>query len=347
MKLLRRIAFPLLICLGVLYALNAYADEVYDWNHSCRMKTKGATTVYSRLDYSQEIGSIPANTYVKIASTDVNGWSVFSYMTSNGIKGSGVARRSNFVPAVVDHYDEDGILTDTHELLWQGGNSSNDSNRQSSTAPSTANEQKNKNTFSSTEKQNTDLKATQAIKTENGTPVQLVQLGTTSSIIIVAGEEQTVPTKELTLSDSIDADKAIAVIYAPNTGKCSLRPEASESAKAIKQCKAGTVVGVLEYGKKFCKVNYHGSIGYVLTRCLNFCNSSQESLGTGVLTYNGKATGKTTINIRNSADGDSAKITEWKTGTEVLVFALTNGWYEIEHNGIHGFVMEKFLTMND
>ena len=352
MKLLRAGCVAVIIALVFsLMPYVAFADTVYDWNLSCRMKTKGATTVYSRSDYSQKIGEIPANTYVKISSTDVNGWSLFSYMTSDGTKGSGVARRSDFVAAVVDHYDEDGILTDTHELLWQGGDrgkqSNGNSDTQFSAASSNVKAPQNTKAIASSEDQNAGLEATQAIETETGTRVQLVQLGITSSIIKVDGEEQTVPTKELTFSDQIDADKAIAVIYAPQTGKCSLRSKASESAKAIKQCKAGTVVSVLEYGKKFCKVNYKGSTGYVLTRCLKFHSSSQELLGVGVLTYNGKATGRTTINIRNGADGDSAKITEWKTGAEVLVFALTDGWYEIEHNGVHGYVMAKYLTMKE
>lgn len=351
MKAVRQ--FSVLVILTMLLSLIpciASGDSVYDWNLSCRMKTKGATTVYSRSDYSQEIGSIPANTYVKIASTDVNGWSVFSYMTSNGTKGSGVARRSDFIPAVVDHYDEDGILTDTHELLWQGNQSeghNNASNKQDDTELNKTEEEKNTVTITLGKDQLDRSESTHTTQTETGKHVQLVQLGTTNSIIKVDGEEQTVPTKELTFSNTIESDKAIAVIFAPNTGKCSLRPKASENEKALKQCKAGTIVSVLEYDKKFCKVNYNGTVGYVLTRCLQFHDSSKELLGIGVLTYNGKATGRTTINVRNSADGDSAKVSEWKTGTEVLVFDLSNGWYEIEHNGIHGYVMAKYLTMNE
>ena len=103
----------------------------------------------------------------------------------------------------------------------------------------------------------------------------------------------------------------------------------------------------MEYGKQFCKVSYNGTTGYALTRCLKFYDSQVDLLGSGILTCNGKVTDKTTINIRNEADKGGAKIAEWKTGTEVQVFGLNNGWYEIEYNGIHGFVMEKFLTMDE
>lgn len=102
---------------------------------------------------------------------------------------------------------------------------------------------------------------------------------------------------------------------------------------------------MLQYGEQFCKISYNGTTGYVLTSCLKFYSAEPEVIGSGVLTYNGKATGRTTINVRNSADSDSAKIAEWKTGTEVQVFALHDGWYEVEYNGVHGYVMQKFITM--
>lgn len=179
------------------------------------------------------------------------------------------------------------------------------------------------------------------------TTVSLTSLGVATSTIVYNGEKKEVRTSELTFAQNVPEGKEIAVIYAPNTGKCSLRSTASESAKAIKQCKAGTVVSVLEYGSQFCMVNYNGQIGYVLTRCLQFHDSDVELLGTGMLTYNGKGTGRTTINIRHEASGNAVKIAEWKTGTEVTVFGLDDGWYEIEHNGMHGYVMEKFLTMQE
>lgn len=152
---------------------------------------------------------------------------------------------------------------------------------------------------------------------------------------------------KLVFSTEVEADKVIAVIYAPNSGKCSLRQKASQSVDVITKCKTGTVVCVLQYGKQFCKIGYNGTTGYVLTSCLTFYSVESEVIGTGVLTCNGKATGRTTINVRNSADGDSAKIAEWKTGTEVQVFAFHDGWYEAEYNGVHGYVMQKFMSMEE
>jgi len=154
------------------------------------------------------------------------------------------------------------------------------------------------------------------------------------------------PAVSLVPSEDLPQDKALAYLFVPNTGKCSLRTKASEKADILLQCKGGTVVQVLDYGRKFCRINYKGRAGFVLTRCLRFI-SDQEPLGTGVLTYNGKATGRTTINIRSSSNKKSHKIGAWRTGTKVDVFSLNDGWYEVEYNGVHGYVMEKFLTMNE
>lgn len=176
-------------------------------------------------------------------------------------------------------------------------------------------------------------------------PVLLVRLGVATSAVLRNGEEQVVKTSELDFGSTAEKEKQMAVIHAPKTGKCTLRAKASDSGKALQKCKAGTVVMVLEYGRNFCKISDDGNVGYVQTDCLKWYDAETE--GTGLLSYNGRTTGSTTINVRNTSSGDSAKIAEWPTGTEAEVFGLENGWYEIEYHGIHGFVMEKYLTLQD
>lgn len=139
----------------------------------------------------------------------------------------------------------------------------------------------------------------------------------------------------------------MAVIYAPKTGKCTLRKSASTSSAALKKCKAGTVVIVLEQGEKTCKINVNGTTGYVLTSCLRFYDANTPILGQGQLSYNGKTTGKTTVNVRNTPEKGSAVIGDWKTGTQVQVFSHENGWYEIEYQGMHGYVQEKYLNFEE
>lgn len=181
--------------------------------------------------------------------------------------------------------------------------------------------------------------------TVNGEKATLQQLGTITSTVLLKDAKTTIATSDLQFETTAPAGKRIAFIHAPNTGKCTLRDKASGSGASLKQCKAGTVVAVLKYGESFCQVQYKDNVGYVKTNCLKFPGENVQTLGSATLTYNGRATGSTSINIRNTASKDSAKVAQWETGTEVTVFSQENGWYEIEANGIHGWVMDDFLTL--
>lgn len=334
---------------------NAHADAVDDWNRSCRTKTKGPTNGWMSTSLSgPPVVTIPGNTYVKMESTGIYEVVAVNYMLSNGTRGAVYVRRSDITSACISFTTEDGERHNLNELKYYdlyGDNppsSSGTGNNSSTTGGSTQTPTTTRPSSGKTSTQKTTkVEETPLVVTWNDQTVTVKVLGVKESQIVVENEEQTVATAELVFTTEAEADKVIAVIHAPNTGKCSLRKKASTSAAVIVKCKAGTVVNVLEYGTKFCKISYEGKLGYVLTSCLKFQEREPVLMGTGILTYNGKATGRTTINVRNSADGDSAKIAEWKTGTEVQVFALHDGWYEIEYNGIHGYVMQKFLTIEE
>lgn len=174
----------------------------------------------------------------------------------------------------------------------------------------------------------------------------VVHLGVYESVVSNSdGEHKTVRTSSLAFSGEIPAEKAIAVIHAPDTGKCTLREKASTSARALGKCKAGTVVAVLEYGKKFCRISYQGEVGWVLTSCLKFYGDAQAPIGAGMLTWKGQTSSDRTINIRNTADSGSSKVAEWPVGLSVTVFSKNGKWYEIEHEGVHGFVHEDYLML--
>lgn len=337
----------------------AYADTVDDWNRSCRKKTGASTPVYAPNDFDMSgppICTLPKNTYVKLW-TGSNDFATIEYMTADGVKGSGFVNPSYIVSACVFFTDENGERQGINELVYaelygsnppSSGNTSNSTNSSNNAGAATQNSSTTRPSGGNTSTtKKTTVEETPLVVTWNDQTVTVKTLGIKESLIVVEKEEQTVATAELVFNTEAEADKVIAVIHAPNTGKCSLRKKASQSAGVITKCKAGTVVCVLQYGKQFCKISYNGMTGYVLTSCLKFYGTEPEVIGTGVLTYNGKATGKTTINIRNAADGDSAKIAELRTGTHVQVFALHDGWYEIEYNGIHGYVMQKFLTIEE
>lgn len=177
-------------------------------------------------------------------------------------------------------------------------------------------------------------------------PDAIVTLGTVQSLVRYGAEERMAATAELNLGGDMPADKQIAVVYAPKTGKATLRETASKNGKEIRQCAAGAVVAVLSQDGDFCRISIQGEEGYILVSCLEYHSSTAETLGTAVLSLKGATDGKSKINVRNAADRDSAKVAEWKTGMEVTVFSHKGSWYEIEAEGIHGWVQEAYVTMN-
>ena len=87
-------------------------------------------------------------------------------------------------------------------------------------------------------------------------------------------------------------NKKLATIYAPRTGKASLRQTASSKGTLLKNCKAGTIVSVLAIGNGYTRINYKGTVGYIKTACLKFYGDS-ESTAHGVLSYKGNTGGGT------------------------------------------------------
>jgi len=348
-----------------------FAQTQEEWNLSCRWKTSCSTTVYALGTENKVQETIPANTYVRIYDS-VGEMKKIRYMIG-GSQRTGLVNSSNLVKCTSSVRGNSGYAEGVHELdpnhdeilqnsevitiaesLLQNGttdysglNFSTPDSPSAQAAQATAGRSSSTSSSSQPEVNDTPDEPEVTTASNGNVQVTLEQLGSTTSKVRHNGITTEVNTADLVFSSDVPEDKRIAVVYAPNTGKASLRAKGSSSADTLKKCKAGTIVSVLEYGKKFCKINYNGSVGYILTSCLQFHSADEQPTGTGVLSYKGKATGSTTINIRNDADGDSAKITEWRTGTEVLVFGIDGKWYEVEANGMRGFVKEEFLTTNE
>lgn len=381
MRKLLSVLCLLMIC--VLIPSLAAALTQSEWNHECRSKTRGVTILYSK-DENGELtptGSLPGGTYIKLGAYDYDRsiWDIAYW--SDGSRASAWVMRDNVTSAeTIVHFSDgtsvslpEALVCDTSALQvyirrQYPGKAVNGSGSEpvsiDGTKPLPPNSAGNNSTDvsdkdeiseSSTEFSGSTTASHSKHPAEptgltamlNGSTVEVCQLGVYQSFIMDDGVQEIVLTKDLIFADDVPFDKAIAVIYAPNTGKCTLRQKATDSAKSLGKCKAGTIVAVLEYGQKYCKISYDGEVGYVRTSCLKFYGDTDAPTGTGTLTYNGKATGRTTINIRNAADGGSHKIAKWRTGTVVVVFGMENGWYEIESDGMHGFVQKKFLTIDE
>ena len=140
-----------------------------------------------------------------------------------------------------------------------------------------------------------------------------------------------------------------ALIYAPRTGKASLRQRAAGNGKVIEKLLDGTVVYIVEEGSKYTQVLAGDKTGYIINSALEMVNPDLLPIGEGVLTYNGKTTGRTKINMRCDAGTKFRKIDTWPTGTEVVVWSITEDgeWYEVEHNGVRLYTQAEYVTVTE
>lgn len=189
--------------------------------------------------------------------------------------------------------------------------------------------------------------------TYEGEVVSIDTLGLYQSVIRVGEEKQTVLTAELTWTPSAEDARALAVIYAPRTGTATMHSKSGGKGDVLKKCKNGRVVLVTEWGKRYCKVLYNGAVGYVLTDALTFyphdwADTGRDAPRLGTLSYNGRTSGRATVNVRSSGDGKGKILKEWTIGERVVVYGETEkGWYEIDIDGTHGFVQPKYVTLDN
>lgn len=179
--------------------------------------------------------------------------------------------------------------------------------------------------------------------------VSLVRLGLYRTTVITAKgpEEVEVPTAQLIFGDNADADKRIAVVYAPKGGEASLRETASQKGTLITMAKAGRIVGVQEVGATFTKILYDGVEGYIRTDCLNFHAGDKAPLGSGILHIKGNVDSTGDISLRNATSNAKAKVISLMTGTVVNVYETSGDWYGVEYDGWYGFVQKQYLNMNE
>ena len=294
-------------------AIQKASTEQEKWELSCPKKTTSSTTVYkTNADVDEVLMTIPSGTYFKITNSGA-GWQVIEFMIE-GTKYMGKIGSGNIADTMTQVPGANGLTDAVHEL------------------------DPRYNAIVSGEWQAEDATAA-------STTVQLQEIGTVTSKVQSEGQTIEVKTSDLVFSEDVPEDKRVAVVYAPRTGKASLRAKASSNASVIKQCKAGTIVAVLKTGNTFTQINYNGTVGYILTSCLQFHSPDAEAEGGALLSYNGKTNGSTTVNVRNQPSKDSAKVATWNTGTAVVNLSHKDGWYEIEAKGIHGYVMDQYITV--
>lgn len=327
--MMKRLIPILLLCAALLLTLPALAASTEEeWNASCNWVISQNTTLYSAsfgedattatdLSVFKPFGTISAGAKVSIRSS-ANGMREIYYW--NG------GKRSAWV--------EDSAVR------WAGSSSGSSSSGSSGSTTGT-NLGSRKTVKSSGVWKALDV--TLYLGEGETMPVSLEQLGTAECIVFDGEAMQTVLTENLYWETKAEDDQRLGIVYAPKTGKATLRASDSTKAKSLMQCKAGMIVVVLEVDDLFTRVMCEGKEGYILTNALTLCGAvPEEDFTHATLAYKGRTNTSSTVPVY-SARTSGWKIKQWRVGNEVVKLNEVGKWSEIEIEGWHGWVKTEYL----
>lgn len=246
MKRCKLLVLLILICLLMLPVF-ATAETQEEFELRCFKMTAVAATVYSYLNSSEGevIDYIPAGTYVQCKSSTRDGRTTVVYM-KNGVKKQGTIK-VKLIDCTSTIRKSDGLAYDIHEkdpnydakikegVLEFDVTKYSDSSAYYLYRAGAGPEPERKDGSNAVESQNASQTDTQA--SNSGTSVGIVELGRTSSKIQYQGKTVSVSTSDLTFSENVPENKKLATIYAPRTGKASLRQTASSKGTLLKNAK--------------------------------------------------------------------------------------------------------------
>ena len=149
-----------------------------------------------------------------------------------------------------------------------------------------------------------------------------------------------------------------AYIKSPNGKKVNMRHGPSEKGYAVRaQLEPGTEIRVLSTENGWCKIKA-GVVGgwvkkeYVTKTKPSSSGSGSSSSGSGssssssykswsgtVKSENGRK-----INVRRGAGKGYANVTQVESGKKVTVVGETTNWYEVNFDGMHGWISKEYVT---
>ena len=332
----------------------AHAETQLEFELGCTLKTASACVVHNDNPEGEVIASLPAGTYVRYKGSMDDGWVRLQFW-HNGGRTTGWTQVKT-VAAMSDVRNGNGMLDQVHELdpdyeskMQQGtamtdvraGWTSYENDPFTADLEHVSPEEAaaRASQYATSGATNQRAAATGSTTTYGATGSPLGQLDTTTDSTSSASSEVTLRAKLRRVSGSeAPSDLLTAFVYAPNSGKASLREAADNDSKVLSQCASGTVVVVLEIGKTHSLVEINGQTGYLRNDCLGYSAVKEEQVHAGTLVGGG------TINVRAGADKDSARIAQWPAGTQVTVYGVDGNWCEVEFDGQHGWVASKYVV---
>ncbi len=134
------------------------------------------------------------------------------------------------------------------------------------------------------------------------------------------------------------------------TGSVYLRKGPDKSYESIKILRKGTSLTIYSLTDGWYKVKLSdGTAGYVSSKYVNVTHAYVAAEGTsgGEETKTSIGIGITTnsVNFRQGPSTSAKKFSLLSKGESVTVFALKDGWYEVEYKGTRGYLYAKYVAV--
>ena len=188
---------------------------------------------------------------------------------------------------------------------------------------------------------------------ENGveTPVDVVYMGLSRSMVTINGEKQLVETWRLSWETKAPEDKVLAVVHSPkNSADVKFHEKKSTKSTNLNKVMTNRVVRVIEYDKNWTLVDIDDPEmprGYISTSYLEFLPNIPMPYRSAKVSAAGKTKGNDTVWIRADDKDNSRHLVEFKLGTPLTVYAQNDKWAEVDVGGYHAFILARHVTMDD
>ena len=173
-----------------------------------------------------------------------------------------------------------------------------------------------------------------------GADVKVQILGVCRSYIFSGSTPMIVNTSDLSFSTEVEPEETLACVVSTTPAKVYWSPEFKA---AFSRCKPGTILAVVAVGDDYIEVKYpekkNAFRGFLKKSSVQLCRPA-EGIGTGLV-----KNGKQSVNMRAKMDIQSAKVETIKSGTEIILVSDKGNWYEVEYNGLHGYIRKEYVTL--
>ena len=169
-------------------------------------------------------------------------------------------------------------------------------------------------------------------------------IGTNTCLVEENGTVSKVKTITLPFGESnAKANRRVAYTKATAEGSIPLLSEPKPKSRVLGYLKSGTLVGVIKTGSNYCRVFVDGVVGCIGTNQMTFVTVDKSPMGTGVLTVNGIIAADTSVNILSAAV-KGYLVDALPCGQKVDIWEKKGNYYQIEANGLRGWVHQTNLT---